>query len=357
MNLIKGVINMGMEEAKKVKDWVEEAVLEVINSRIPTKFYIYNSSVFTVPYDTVARIIAVGKGGAANNSGNVGGGGGGTAVKLAKLKKGDKITITLNDEKTTAACKDWAISGYNGGDGYFVDVYSYLPGPGGAAEGGGKKSSSTGSLIVGNDIQLIAGGSGGSRYSDGGNNAISKGGKKVQDGHGGGGASYFGGNGCCSYYDYQNGSDGGDGLYGGGNGGPGYGTQSNSTTIIRGGNGGNSIYGYGGKGGRSTTKYKMQPVGGNGGYGGIRGGKGGLAYWDSNGSGSNATSPTKTKGQDGESGIYYPMFNTPSQLPIGSGQGAGCYSNVDNGEYRYSPPGVGAVIIELGEDRFLDTYV
>lgn len=346
---------MGMEEAKKVKDWVEEAVLEVINSRIPTKFYIYNSSVFTVPYDTVARIIAVGKGGLGNGSG-CGGGGGGTAVKLAELKKGDKITITLNDEKTTAACKDWAISGYNGGDGSWADAYSYLPGPGGAAEGGGVKLT-TSSRVVGSDIQLIAGGRGGYRNSDGEGTIISQGGRHGYSDYGGGGASYFGGNGS---YHYDTGAgDGGDGLYGGGNGGPFYNNALHSDAKPRyAGNGGNSIYGYGGKGGRAETRDVGAPVGGNGGYGGIRGGKGGKAYWNvTDPANDGYTKPILTAdGQDGESGIYYPIFNTPSQLPIGSGQGGGCNTNSAS-QYNYSLPGVGAVIIELGEDRFLDTYV
>ena len=400
---------MNYEDGIYLKKKLKEQIAQYIDSQIPVKYHIYDSCTFTVPYDTVARIIAVGRGDYDKESysssvkTHQGGGGGGTAVKIAQLKKGEKITITLDDEKTSAAYSDWVISGYNA-----------ISKVGGAAEGGERYSSSVASVIVGSDVQLIAGGNGGQ------SNAISKcgtsgsvkyeGPRYLEWSCNGGGASYFGGSGGWEerYNAVHIGGDGGDGLYGGGNG-------TNCHAIIGdynttydhigiGGNGGNSDYGNGGNGGGiyggTTTGHYTGEVGenisGDGGDGHIMGGiageisfsvgsskliadsmkkgikisvgvpgKGGFLSAPANSAKIPLNGKNETSGYiedyQGSPASHELYYNYPAQIPmvrpIGSGSGedsnsgeAGLHNNMERNV------GVGAVIIELGESEFLKTY-
>lgn len=392
---------MNYEDGIYLRKKLKERIAQYIDSQIPVKYHIYESCTFTVPYDTAARIIAVGKGGTWTDAFYkssypiYGGGGGGTAVKLAKLKKGDKITVTLNDKKTTAACRDWAISGYNGENTYYdYDTDKTTYGLGGAAEGGGTKSTSVSSVIVGNDIQLIAGGGYYNR-----DNAISKAGSRENVKFSsnrsreyyayGGGASYFGGSGGYSIWrnnsrttDY-NGGDGGDGLYGGGDGSSSEPHAIDSAINVPGsigGKGGDSAYGCGGRGGEvvgSVSQPTGDSIGGDGGNGHILGGVAGRVDVQFSQEPESYGHLPGTPGQGGflsaplvKSILWYngiakeweqinpPTSHTiyqnyPAQIPmirpIGSGGGAtyegGCHG-----------VGAGAVIIELGITEFLKTY-
>lgn len=389
---------MNYEDGIYLRKKLKERIAQYIDSQIPVKYHIYESCTFTVPYDTAARIIAVGKGGTwqqamymSSDPWVCGGGGGGTAVKLAKLKKGDKITITLNDEKTTAACKDWAVSGYNGENTYYdYDTNKNVYGLGGAAEGGGTKSVSTSSVIVGDDIQLIAGGG----YWNP-NNAISKQGSCYNSKDNsdntinyqvyGGGASYHGGAGGYmerSPRDYF-GGDGGDGLYGGGDGSSSEPRAINSAINVPwsvGGKGGDSTYGCGGRGGEvvgSVSSPTGESTGGDGGNGHILGGVAGRVDVQFSQEPESYGHLPGTPGQGGflsaplvKSILWYngiakeweqinpPTSHTiyqnyPAQIPmirpIGSGGGA------TYGRYCHGV-GVGAVIIEFGITEFLKTY-
>ena len=399
---------MDYESGIILRNMLKRQIAEYIDNLLPVKYHIYESCTFTVPYDTDARIIAVGKGGEAKgiyNSGYsdyAGGGGGGTAVKLAKLKKGEKITIKFEADKTSAIYEGWTISGYNGGD-----TSRSTLGAGGAAEGGGQKSTSVDSVIVGDDIQLIAGGNGG------GANAIAGPGKTrpswVTDKYNpyiewgnwdsqayGGGASYFGGNGGWWQDEYiYAGGDGGSGLYGGGDG---AGTMPINSSYygtdfkLYAGKGGDSEYGCGGNGGNlpdKITAANCEAYSGPGGNGHLLGGKAGkadvineLSYIDTGHFYGKVCSGTPGKGEflsapSNQGKMTFGVLdmddiltdiavspashsvykNYPAQIPmirpIGSG---GSLWNYSYNEQSVSLPGVGAVIIEFGVTEFLKTY-